>query len=872
MKPVMLTLCGWGPYKEKQEIDFTELADRGLFLITGATGAGKTTIFDAITYALYGSMSGETREKSSVRSDFADSATPTFAELLMEHGGKKYLIRRNPEYLRPKKRKSSLEEMTKEKENAVLTMPDGSHIEGSSEVTKKIQQLLCLDLKQFKQLSMIAQGEFARLLTAPSSEKSKIFREIFDTDLYDKVAGELKQRSSGLYKQVMEFRHKMDEDIELFAPLKEMEGKWQELTGGEGYYYQEILAFLKENRKEYAKKQKLLENRAAEADREVEKLAVLVTEGEQTVSFQQSLSKEQEKQKELKVQEKEIAEKERKLAKAGRAAEVKESENNLQNGKERLKATGKKLENTLLQIDDLKKRKRENDCFYERTDELSLFYEKEEKAEEIRKQLQQAETAFAKQQEELCGLQKQYLRIEKEEEQLKTTYEAADKKYRHGIAGILAESLLEEEPCPVCGSLQHPHKAVMEENMPTEEMVEKKKTLFEEKRKELTDIHGRTAACKERGEGIRTETEQLKQSLLLFEKEKEEQENFIKEYLENHTKQEFLTQKKEYEALLVSLLEKEKNKTELEKEREEIKEIVREAEQQFIRKRADCGFDTEADYRLAFLTEKELSELREYIQKYKQDCHACEHLILHLQKELSGRKPADVEELKAELEKAKENKDEIYGQLSELKQCVMDIIRLYDSLKEKLDRSERLSQQYGIWKDLDDAANGNNKKRLVFEQYVLAAYFEEILKAANLRLKVMAGGRYRLRRIETVTDGRSKDNLEMEVLDYYTGKYRSVKTLSGGETFKVSLSLALGMSDMIQALCGGIRVDTLFIDEGFGALDSESLEQACQTLNSLVEKDRLIGIISHVPELSEKIESQIRVHKTNAGSNIEVML
>lgn len=872
MKPVMLTLCGWGPYKEKQEIDFTELADRGLFLITGATGAGKTTIFDAITYALYGSMSGETREKSSVRSDFADSATPTFAELLMEHGGKQYLIRRNPEYLRPKKRKSSLEEMTKEKENAVLTMPDGSHIEGSSEVTKKIQQLLCLDLKQFKQLSMIAQGEFARLLTAPSSEKSKIFREIFDTDLYDKVAGELKQRSSGLYKQVMEFRHKMDEDIELFAPLKEMEGKWQELTGGEGYYYQEILAFLKENRKEYAKKQKLLENRAAEADREVEKLAVLVTEGEQTVSFQQSLSKEQEKQKELKIQEKEIAEKERKLAKAGRAAEVKESENNLQNGKERLKATGKKLENTLLQIDDLKKRKRENDCFYERTDELSLFYEKEEKAEEIRKQLQQAETAFAKQQEELCGLQKQYLRIEKEEEQLKTAYEAADKKYRHGIAGILAESLLEEEPCPVCGSLQHPHKAVMEENMPTEEMVEKKKTLFEEKRKELTDIHGRTAACKERGEGIRTETEQLKQSLLLFEKEKEEQENFIKEYLENHTKQEFLTQKKEYEALLVSLLEKEKNKTELEKEREEIKEIVREAEQQFIRKRADCGFDTEADYRLAFLTEKELSELREYIQKYKQDCHACEHLILHLQKELSGRKPADVEELKSELEKTKENKDEIYGQLSELKQCVMDIIRLYDSLKEKLDRSERLSQQYGIWKDLDDAANGNNKKRLVFEQYVLAAYFEEILKAANLRLKVMAGGRYRLRRIETVTDGRSKDNLEMEVLDYYTGKYRSVKTLSGGETFKVSLSLALGMSDMIQALCGGIRVDTLFIDEGFGALDSESLEQACQTLNSLVEKDRLIGIISHVPELSEKIESQIRVHKTNAGSNIEVML
>ena len=175
-------------------------------------------------------------------------------------------------------------------------------------------------------------------------------------------------------------------------------------------------------------------------------------------------------------------------------------------------------------------------------------------------------------------------------------------------------------------------------------------------------------------------------------------------------------------------------------------------------------------------------------------------------------------------------------------------------------------------KDLDNAANGNNEKRLVFEQYVLASYFDEILKAANLRLRVMTGGRYELRRMESVGDGRSKDNLEMEVLDYYTGRYRSVKTLSGGETFKVSLSLALGMSDVVQAFSGGIQVDILFIDEGFGSLDGESLEQACRTLNSLVEKNRLIGIISHVPELMEKIENQIRIHKTTTGSTIEVVV
>ena len=188
------------------------------------------------------------------------------------------------------------------------------------------------------------------------------------------------------------------------------------------------------------------------------------------------------------------------------------------------------------------------------------------------------------------------------------------------------------------------------------------------------------------------------------------------------------------------------------------------------------------------------------------------------------------------------------------------------------DDVDRLMEQYSLVRDLDDAANGNNKKRLVFEQYVLAAYFEEILAAANIRLRSMSSGRYELKRVEGVLDGRSKDNLEIEVMDYYTGKYRSVKTLSGGESFKASLSLALGMSDVVQAFSGGIRVETLFIDEGFGSLDSESLEQAHLTLQSLVEKDRLIGIISHVPELAEKIGSQVRVRKTNAGSSLEVVV
>ena len=215
MKPEKLTLSGWGPYKDRVEIDFTGLEGRGLFLIAGATGAGKTTIFDAITYALYGDMSGGMRDKNSVRSDFADEDTPTFVELAMRHGGEEYRIVRNPEYMRPKKKKRGKSAFTKEKENAVLYLPDGRIIEGSGEVSRKIQEILVLDYRQFKQISMIAQGEFSKLLTASPTEKIRIFREIFSTSVYDGFAKELKERSGELLRRVMECRNKMDENVHM---------------------------------------------------------------------------------------------------------------------------------------------------------------------------------------------------------------------------------------------------------------------------------------------------------------------------------------------------------------------------------------------------------------------------------------------------------------------------------------------------------------------------------------------------------------------------------------------------------------------------------------------------------------------------------
>lgn len=871
MKPIKLILCGWGPYREKQEIDFTGLRERGLFLITGATGAGKTTIFDAITYALYGSMSGGTREKNSVRSDFAESTTPTYVELFMEHGENTYRIYRNPEYLRPKKRKSGSEDMTKEKENAILTLPEGEKIEGSSEVTKKIQELLRLDYRQFKQLSMIAQGEFARLLTAPSSEKSKIFREIFDTAFYDKTAGELHRQSNQLFGQVREYYQKMEEDIALFEPLEEMRESWEALIPKEGHYYGEVLSFLEQMIPAYEEKWKKLASLGKEAEEKAHQLTGKVAEGEQTKNLSDKLAAEKEQKEKLKAQEKEIGKDEECLSRAEQAQTVRLYQEKWQNAARQYKGMLERLEASEKELDALREKEKKDSAVFLYQKELSEAYLLEEKKSEITKQKDKLSENLKGQQKELTKMQEAYLKAEQEEERAREAYEWADKSYRHGIAGILAMDLAEGAPCPVCGSKTHPKMALPEKNLPSEKEVEAQKSLYEEKREKRVSMHGQTVALKERTEGLLEREKELIGQLNGFGEKEAGYEAFIKDYIRSFSRQEFLKRKQDYEALKVTLSEKEISRKEWEKEAELYQKQAEEAEGEYERQRTEKGF-SEEEVQKALLTEKERRQLQGKISIYREECRANEKLIGHLEEELSGREIVDLEALKKRLAEQKQEKDVIFEKQSVVKHQWQDMERLHKSLKDKMQKAEKLSRQYGIIKDLDDAANGNNQLRLVFEQYVLAAYFEEILKAANLRLKLMTGGRYELKRVQSVGDGRSKDNLEMEVLDYYTGKYRSVKTLSGGESFKVSLSLALGMSDMVQAQSGGIQVDTLFIDEGFGSLDSESLEQACYTLHSLAEKNRLIGIISHVPELAEKIENQIRIRKTNAGSTIEVML
>ena len=873
MKPVELRISGWGPYKELQTIDFTRMEERGLFLITGATGAGKTTIFDAIMYALYGCMSGEVREKGSVRSDFAKPDTPTFVELSMTHKGESYHIYRNPEYLRPRKRKGADgKELTKEKEKAILTLPDGSSVEGSSEVTRKIEELLCLDYRQFKQISMIAQGEFTKLLTASSQEKTKIFRQIFDTGLYERIAQLLKERSNAIYKEVSGYRHKMDEDVELYHPLEESAEVFAALVQGEAYDYEAVLAFLKEEKKRIGKEEKEV---LAQYQKLEERTLVLngkLVEAQKAAELQKSLERETERKQLLDHRKEEMQQKEILLWKADRAGEIRQQELLCEESAKQIDKIKQQIrhlqeetglrEQQILSLQKLPEYQADFEAACELQEKLS---EQERESEHNIKLCKQLEA-------QLKQLQEVYLKLEQEELFARQTYEETEHRYRHNLAGILASELEENRPCPVCGSLHHPAPAAVTEEHLTREKVDQAKKAWLQKQEKTMRQHGETMAARGKAEQAKEKGCELMKTIGQLQERKEQLPGEIKVLLSKYTRKSFEGELNRLLQLRVERAEKQEQIGNLQDELQKGQELFREREEERDILLTKYGFASREEYQGSLLSKEQIEAGKRELQDYEKNCRANEELLQHLKEQVQELVLADPVKLKEELKEALEEKRAVQQRLSKKQESRNLTERTYISLKTKLAGLKETMERYTLVKGLDDLANGNNKKRLVFEQYVLISCFEEILYAANLRLQTMSAGRYELRRVRGIVDARSKDNLEMEVLDYYTGKYRSVKTLSGGESFKVSLSLALGMSDVIQAQSGGIRVETMFIDEGFGTLDGESLDQACLVLQGLTESNRLIGLISHVPELSEKIPDQIRIHKTNTGSYAEVVI
>ena len=875
MKPEKLTLSGWGPYKDRMEVDFTGLEGRGLFLITGATGAGKTTIFDAITYALYGDMSGGMREKNSVRSDFADEDTPTFVELAMRHGGENYRIVRNPEYMRPKKKKKGKSAYTKEKENAVLYLPDGRIIEGGSEVNRKIQEILILDYRQFKQISMIAQGEFAKLLTASPAEKTKIFREIFSTSIYDSFARALKDRAGELYKRMTEFRNKMDENVHMLEMGEWGKAGWmdeKEGAAGSKYHYGKVIAMLEDE-----------EHRCREALAEAEKehvfyekeLAGLAEEIHAAERMNEKLEKlaEQQKEKEELLKERDrIIQAEKEVREAGKAASLQEDYVNCKNAREMLASIEEKIKRDRGELEACVERQEGKKGYYEKREEARAAYQLLSAYKEKKKMLEDADRRARKKEEELKRLQEHYLAQEEKTERRKREFETADLAYKRAVVGIAARQIKEGEPCPVCGSLDHPCVAEAAKEAPDEKELQQLQNRYEEERKRLMELHGKAAVCRGEAENQKKQREEWAEQMKGLESAAGRIPKEVKAILDALPEKEYEDILHQYQRLEAQIEEKKKQLARETEEAAKQKEKKRKLEEDFGKEYQKAGFSSLPQYEKALRPARETEKKERQIREYYARIQTIEGRIASLEEETKGKKREDTDGLKVRREEKAAQKQRALELVARKHHHLQEMKKIRRSLQEKGEKLEALEKEYGIVKDLDNMASGNNAKKLVFEQYVMAGYFEEILRAANIRLAKMSGGRYELSRREEIGDGRVKDNLEMQVLDYYTGKYRAVKTLSGGECFKVSLALALGMSDVVQGYSGGIRVDTLFIDEGFGGLDSESLDQSCQTLLSLAEKDRMIGIISHVPELAEKIGKQIIVTKTNAGSKVEVVV
>ena len=866
MKPQKLILCGWGPYKDETVIDFSKL-NTELFLITGQTGAGKTTLFDAIAYALYGMLSGEVREKGTVRSDFADENTKTFVELFMTHKGLPYHIVRNPEYMRPKKKKGGESVFTKEKENAALTLPDGSMIAGNQDVTAKVEEILGMDGKQFRQISMIAQGEFARMLLASPAEKTTIFRELFGTGIYAAIQNGLKERSSHLYRDYMNYKHKMEEDIALIS-LKEEE--WEKMVSHEQPDFEMVEGYLTAYLEELKKEIRNKKNEESVLQEKLLKLKEELTRAKELNNRFDEWDASKERLKELRDMQEHFERQKSFIAVLQAAKLLSLEEKNVLQVQQIAASEKARMELLQKEYTECLEEMKTHEPLYLCKEDIRAYYALQAQITENAESIDLASDKVEKSRSNLEKSQEEYLHANSIFEEEKKQYEEADRLYKNAVIGIAARYVEEGKPCPVCGSVEHPHVAETAKEIPDEKELEQLKVRMEE-------AGANSARLYEKALGYRNEEKVFQKTLEEFRDLQEsllkKEQGFaqeIRDYTASAT-QEF------FEKIVLSYVENQSKSQEISKqaelsaiEYEKKSKESRMAQSAFAKKITAAGFTDEKQYADMVGQISRLDILEQEMAAYRENLHAAEEICAHLQTSLRGKERSNQVEIEQNFTDKQEELNSVRRNLQEEVTKEQQIERSLAGICKNRKESEKIRAEYGIVKDLDELANGNNARRLVFEQYVLAGYFEQILKAANLRLFDMTDGRYELIRSKQVGDGRRKDNLEILVMDYYTGKERSVKTLSGGETFKASLALALGMSDCIQARNGGTQVETLFIDEGFGALDEESLEQSCMVLQSLAGSDRMIGIISHVPELRERIESQIIIEKKNYGSSVRI--
>lgn len=915
MRPIRLTMSAFGPYAGTTVVDFDKLGESGLYLITGDTGAGKTTIFDAITYALYGEASGANREPGMFRSKYAEPETPTEVELVFNYAGKEYTVKRNPDYERPAKRGDGF---TLQKADAVLTMPDGRVVTKVKEVTKVVRDILGIDRNQFSQIAMIAQGDFLKLLLAETKDRQAIFREIFQTRYYQVFQDRLKDASGKLTRQCDEAKRSMDQYLQgtMCDEDNPLAIEWRKAKSGllpMGEVYLLLKQLIAEDEASMSALEielkgcnKTLEtvNTDLGKTQEAEKAATAL---ERAKGRSEAAAKKLDELATALTQAKSREEDAEKLAKAAAALAALFSEYDARDALLKALAelekqlseenAAKDKDQTALnaQIELLKamnKEKADLDDAGAQKERLLREKSTATQTESELKSVLQMVSEFENLTVKLSKAQEMFQKAQKDADAAGRDYDAKNRAFLSEQAGILAQTLEEGAPCPVCGSRSHPSPATLSETAPTEAELKKAKADADNKRQLAADAS--TAAGELRGQvdtkagqlqeyaeklSMSTEPGKLKEEATeSLDKIQEKIQRITKEIA---TEEKRVARKKELEELIPNEEEK-RGKLDLSIQTRSETITTLSTKQEETKKQLDAiaGKLQFPDKKTAVAEKdrlaQEQTEIKTAISKadaaHKDQSKVCSELkgqIGQLEEQLSNTVLPDKDTLTTQQAELTKKIEDISQRQTTLHTRMTTNQSALENLQAKGSELEELEKQL-IWvRALSNTANGNlsGKEKIALETYVQMTYFDRIIARANTRFFVMSGGQYELKRRSEAEDYRSQSGLELDVIDHYNSTERSVKTLSGGESFKASLSLALGLSDEIQSSAGGIRLDTMFVDEGFGSLDEESLQQAMKALSGLTESNRLVGIISHVSELKERIDRQIVVTKEKSGGS-----
>lgn len=968
MIPLRLTLHAFGPYAGKQEIDFTLLRDRRIFLISGETGAGKTTLFDAISVALYGSASGESRKAYTLKSHHAPETALCWVRFLFSLRDKTYEVYRQP-LQAGRKRDGTPKELG---EKAELILPDRTVVTGATAVTRRITEILGLTHSQFKQTIMLAQGEFRQLLDASSSQKQEIFSRIFGTEPYRELTEALSARQADLTGQVQSgqqavsrcvqelgrlgFSSLLEEDAQ-FLPYDAVSGmvgeglalyqeQMEQMDGEIARLEREKASIqLDQARSLNAKIERYEALRAALAELEGESEAIEAMEQRRKRLLAGRSLQEQETiiwttKEAMEQAEARASDLERQIAEQARAgAEAAEAYHRLPELRRQREEAAAELAALREREKDAALAEQRNQALSRREDQLAgreirlgqlqkALSAAESKAEADR--LSTAREALAAQQNRV--LQRERLSRRHTEEEAR--YQAIYRAFLAGQSARLAESLKEGEPCPVCGSLHHPAPSRPSGEAVTEQALENAKLALDNTISQLVslnlDIDKNQGRIQELvpweeaagfGQELPALLEWVEQKWALLRESGRASPELpaelagqpAGELIQAITREQAaLEADREVistlrEALLresrdVGLSDLRNRAAELERSIQRITSDLERREQDYLATRSmrdkltaeleatqrhfasasqqfsglrdqfrerlrTAGFAGYQDYKAALEHLEELDSISDRVERHHQAVAGTKAGLDALAPDVAGRQTVDLQALT-------EHHDAVVKQLAALRENRTELYSVISSATGRLDELRRLhelngdlAKQYAIATDLAALAKGSKGPGISFERYILASYFEDVIQIANIHLQRMTGSRYRLKRKADKTRGGSS-GLDMEVIDSYTGTQRSVGTLSGGEGFKTSLALALGLSDVVQIHAGGVSIDTMFIDEGFGSLDEKSLDSAVETLLSLESGGRMVGVISHVPGLREAIPVKLSVRYSPTGSTV----